>query len=251
MDIMLFIHEEGVVHRDIKPENFCVGKDEHNFDKLYILDFGLSKIFYSEDTGHIAPREGKSLLGDMMYASIANHEGKEQSRRDDLESILYMVIHLMAGSLPWTSVVVNKNMSSAIKSKKILQMKAHFLDSDFWSKSHVKLKHAQVFNPSVNHPVNSVKIPYEFNLILGDIISLDFEEKPDYYTYKKLLKTMSLDYKLISTRIVENFRDEFKPRDHHITETFNWPNGALNDWNLTSTYLDCLTVRKNITILLD
>lgn len=130
-------------------------------------------------------------------------------------------------------------------------MKAQFLDHEFWTKTNVKLEHEGVFAPSHQHPVNSVKIPYELNLILGDIISLEFAEEPDYFTYKKLLKTMAVEYNLISTKIVKNFREEFKPRDELITETFNWPTGALCDWNLTKNYRDCLLIRKDITEMLD
>lgn len=90
-------------------------------------------------------------------------------------------------------------------------MKVEFLDSHgFWNHTKVKLCHEHIFSPSRKYPENSVKIPYEFNMILGDIISLDFAEKPYYYGYKSILKSMILDYNLISTKIVKNFREQAK-----------------------------------------
>ena len=90
-------HDAGFVHRDIKPENFMLS---HNL--LYLIDFGLCKRVVDPEVGvHIAHRTGKNLTGTPRYASIRAHRGHEQSRRDDLEALMYVVIFLIRGKLPW------------------------------------------------------------------------------------------------------------------------------------------------------
>ena len=97
------IHKCNVIHRDVKPENFCVGWGDQQ-DRLFIVDFGLSKCFRNSDGTHIPYRSGKSLTGTPRYASIHCHQGVEQSRRDDMESIIYVLIYLACGKLPWQNL---------------------------------------------------------------------------------------------------------------------------------------------------
>ena len=92
-------HHAGFAYRDMKPENFML---KHGV--VHIIDFGLCKRVVDPDTGlHIPYRADKELAGTPRYASIGAHEGEEQTRRDDLESFVYMMVFLATGTLPWVA----------------------------------------------------------------------------------------------------------------------------------------------------
>ena len=115
------IHAERIIHRDVKPDNFLIGSQESNRDTVYIIDFGLAKCYMNSAGEHIPYKDGKNLTGTARYASIATHQGKEQSRRDDLECIGHVLLYLLKGSLPWQGLPGrSKNEKyAAIKKKKI------------------------------------------------------------------------------------------------------------------------------------
>jgi serine/threonine protein kinase len=89
------------LHRDIKSDNFLIGTGS-NINKIYAIDFGLSKRFIHPHTGeHILMKKHKGLVGTARYASISAHLGLEQGRRVDLQAIGYLIIYLAKGFLPW------------------------------------------------------------------------------------------------------------------------------------------------------
>jgi len=95
------MHNLNFIHRDMKPDNFLVGKGKKQ-DMVFMIDFGLAKRFRDPKTQkHIPYRDGKSLTGTARYASLNCHVGVEQARRDDLESLGFIMIYFLKGSLPW------------------------------------------------------------------------------------------------------------------------------------------------------
>lgn len=114
----------------IKPDNFAIGLDEES-TKIYLIDFGLAKKYRSSRTLEQYPlRSGKKLTGTARYASINALSGLEQSRRDDLESIGYVLIYFLKGSLPWQGLLIKKKED---RYKKILEKKQDTTANDLCS----------------------------------------------------------------------------------------------------------------------
>jgi len=97
-----YIHSKNFIHRDIKPANFVMGLDMPELDQVYVIDFGLAKRYRDLNTHqHISSVAKRSRTGTARYMSINAHCGCEQSRRDDLESLGYMLVYFLLGRLPW------------------------------------------------------------------------------------------------------------------------------------------------------
>lgn len=168
LKILEYIHENNIIHRDLKPDNIVIGANE-NHGNIYLLDFGLSKKFSSGDIGnHIDFSKNKSLIGSMRYASIRNHKGHEQSRRDDLESLGYILLYFLKGGvLPWNGLQTsNKNE----KSKQICKIKN-------------------------NIPIEElcVDIPEEFKILISYSRKLKFDSKPNYNYLQNLFHKLLLN----------------------------------------------------------
>ena len=156
------LHEKKILHRDIKPENFVIGSGG-NYKTIYIIDFGLSKS-YIENNEHIPYRDQKGMVGTARYASINTHLGIEQSRRDDLEAIGYILIYLVKGRLPWQNIYA-KNKEQ---------------------------KYAQILNHKQKISIENLcsGLPQEFVSYFEYIKCLSFTSKPDYKYLKMLFVTM-------------------------------------------------------------
>eukprot|EP01133_Synstelium_polycarpum_P015914 gene15914-18918_t len=159
-----FIHANNFIHRDIKPDNFLMGIGKRGH-VVNLIDFGLAKRYRDPRTHqHIGYRENKNLTGTARYASLNTHQGIEQSRRDDLESLGYVLMYFNRGSLPWQGL---KAYTKREKYEKICDRKAH---TDLEAL-------CQGFPP-------------EFHSFLNYTRFLKFEDKPDYLYLRKLLREM-------------------------------------------------------------
>ena len=86
-------------------------------NKLFLIDFGLAKKYRDVRTRqHIPYREDKNLTGTARYASINAHLGIEQSRRDDMESMGYVLMYFNRSSLPW------QGLKAATKRQKYVRL---------------------------------------------------------------------------------------------------------------------------------
>ncbi|TKR82438.1 hypothetical protein L596_016163 [Steinernema carpocapsae] len=101
LDRVETLHDMGWLCRDIKAPNFAIGLGDQA-GIVYMLDFGFARRFLDNNGVHVRPRAAAAILGTIHYAPIASHYGRDQSRRDDLESWFYMCLELVAGSLPWS-----------------------------------------------------------------------------------------------------------------------------------------------------
>ena len=157
-----YIHSKRFIHRDIKPQNFLMGVKDP--ETVYLIDFGLAKKFMSKKGKHIKFNINNNITGTPRYCSINALRGAEQSRRDDLESLFYVIMYFFRGNLPWQNL--------KIKSRQ------------------------QRFNK-----INEIKKNYDYKLLcknlprelynLGIYIKhLKFEETPNYVFIKKCFNSI-------------------------------------------------------------
>jgi casein kinase 1 epsilon len=158
------MHTRGFLHRDIKPDNFLMGLGR-KASQVYVIDYGLAKKYRDLQTHkHIPYRENKNLTGTARYASVNTHLGVEQSRRDDLESLGYVLMYFLRGSLPW------QGLKAGTKKQK-----------------YDKISEKKMLTPV---EVLCKSYPTEFISYFHYCRSLRFEDKPDYSYLKRLFRDL-------------------------------------------------------------
>ena len=183
LNLLEHIHAKGFIHRDIKPENFLMGTGRLG-NQVYVTDLGLAT--EQSDRPHITHpstvQEGR-LIGTARYASINGHLGVgkasinvfcstlltrsiAQNRSDDLESLGYMLLYFLRGSLPWQGLKIKKTYD---RDARIMEMKKET--------SAASLCEGQ---------------PSEFITYFNYIHGLDFNAKPIYSYLRNLLSKLFL-----------------------------------------------------------
>ena len=105
LDRLETLHSVGYVHRDIKPQNVMIGRGP-NSSIFYLVDFGLASQFdRTKKESGLPPLVLTQVTGNQLFASVGNHLNIEQTPKDDLESLGYMIVYLLNGKLPWSGLV--------------------------------------------------------------------------------------------------------------------------------------------------
>jgi serine/threonine protein kinase len=159
--IIEFVHSSGVLHRDIKPQNFLVGRGDLA-NKIFLIDFGISTYYLDPRTHeHWTYTRGNGLVGTANYVSVNTHLSDQQSRRDDLESLLYVLIRFMLGRLPWQGLDA---VSPDERNDKI---------------AHLKMQ--------ISPEALCADMPVEFSSMLNAVRKMGFEDHPTYHRFRAAL----------------------------------------------------------------
>ncbi|WJX28366.1 Casein kinase 1-like protein 1 [Trifolium repens] len=159
-----FVHSKSFLHRDIKPDNFLMGVGKRE-NQVYCIDFGLAKKYRDSSTHqHIPYRENKNLTGTARYASMNTHLGIEQSRRDDLESVGYVLMYFLRGSLPWQGLQARTKRE----------------------------KYEKIRDKKVSTSIEALcrGYPTEFASYFHYCRSLRFDDRPDYAYLKRIFRDL-------------------------------------------------------------
>ncbi|KAJ6221366.1 hypothetical protein RDWZM_007178 [Blomia tropicalis] len=169
------IHRHGIVFRDVHTENFLLGVED-KINVIHVIDFALAKSFVDETTGkHISLKtQTNRYVGTIRFLSLNGHRGCEQSRRDDLESIGYILLYfLKQGKLPWSGL---RKLAGKVRYQKIYEYKSSI-------------------------PIETLfhGFPIEFTNYLRYVRALEFEDEPNYQYMQTLF---------INLFQRENYRDD-------------------------------------------
>lgn len=140
------IHDKGLLHRDIKPDNFLFGLNNQK-KIIHIIDFGFCKSYINNDK-HKPIKKTNSLIGSVTYASINAHDCIELSRRDDMETLGYMLSFFYLGELPWQEIIIENNGIIKKMKQKIIE----------------------------NNNLPQILVNY-----INYVRNLEYEEKPNYF----------------------------------------------------------------------
>ena len=214
-----FIHSQNILYCDINPNNFSIGIGRFQ-NIIYMTNFNYAKKYTKKDKlEHIKFNKSNNSIGNYIFSSINALRGVELSRRDDLESLGYMLIYFLKGELPWENI---KCSDKAEKKRKIYQIKKNYDLSKLCD-----------------------EIPEEFKLYLNYVKSLKISEEPDYNYCFSLFYGIFKKMNIINDGIFSWFQEKKKESQNKIKQFYNklWYNKSINKNTSTCSILN--SSRKN------
>ena len=184
------IHEYHVIHRDLKPHNimFDVDTKKNGCKKLYLVDFGLSRSFYDHtNQTHYGFIDGLGPIGTTRYASIWAHKGYAQSRRDDMQCVLWLLIYFKNGMLPWQTL---PKTDAKTLWNQVGEMKAQF---DWQSKT----------------------LPIYVSKMADHICNLNFSQEPNYKLLREIINEEATQRNFL---LDDNFKYDWEVADIMIDD---------------------------------
>lgn len=150
------IHSKGYIHRDIKPDNFMI--KTNNKREICLIDFGLARKYIDATEKHIPFENNVDIIGSFNYCSKNMHKKIRPSRRDDIESMLYVFLKLLVQKLPWNDLYIHdKNEKNDI----------------FYTKKN------NILNYNYNN-FASKNIIYKILKMINHIQNINYFDKPNY-----------------------------------------------------------------------
>lgn len=146
MERLRDLHKLGYVHNDLKLENILVGHKDA--DLVYLIDFGLTQTFLTDDGIHTEKEYVRKFSGNFLFASLNSCRGNNKSRRDDVESVMYIMIYLLNDNyLPWCDI--EKKYEQGMEFKDVLRER---LEIEYTKRlfSMIPSKYNSLFKP-MNH----------------------------------------------------------------------------------------------------
>ncbi|KAI6127079.1 kinase-like protein [Pisolithus sp. B1] len=191
-----FIHSRSFVHRDVKPANFVMGLPHTASSHLVnVIDFGLARRYRDSLSGEscsLATRE-RHGVGTSLFASLNAHRGIECSRRDDLESLAYMLIYFLRGSLPWRRIRRSSSVHPAgtppTHRCARTPSSAYPAGSSTYSPTSSSRAGRLASAMSASCPL-TMALPREFHTLLAYARSLRFTDLPDYAGLRDMFRTL-------------------------------------------------------------
>ena len=167
IDILEHIHSKNIIHKDIKPDCFLIGNNDKS--KIFIIDFGFSTNYIDPNLNLHYPLMMDSFVGNYKFTSFNSIVlGYNKSRRDDIESLAYMLIYFLKGSLPWENKV---NITDIKDTRRKISIE-----------------------------ILCLNVPIEIKQFLSYAYNLKFIEKPDYNYLRNLLTNCAKNNNLTLTK---------------------------------------------------
>ncbi|XP_074522093.1 serine/threonine-protein kinase VRK3 isoform X2 [Halichoeres trimaculatus] len=162
VDVLQYIHSNEYVHADISAENIFI-QPEHK-SQVYLAGY-YHAFRYFPGGQHVEYREASRTPheGTTEFISLDAHKGAAPSRRSDLQSLGYCLLHWHTGSLPWTTLTNPDQVATQ------------------------KQRYMEDVPALLSHCFGKKRVSNVFKSYLTSVMALQYSEQPDYSALKDML----------------------------------------------------------------